>query len=69
MTQMTENIRVYTTKDFEALNWHDCKIYGLAFDDVSFKFYLDIDLIIEWINPIGKDGGYKYKIASSNFSF
>jgi hypothetical protein len=69
MIQMTENIRVYTTKDFDALNWHDCKIYGLAFDDVSFKFYIDIDLIIEWINPIGKDGGYKFKIAPATLVF
>lgn len=69
MKQMIENTQVYTTKDFDALNWHDCKIYGLAFDDVTFKFYLDIDLIIEWINPAGKGEGYKFKIAPATLVF
>lgn len=67
--QMIENKKVYTTKDFEVLNWHDCKIYGFAFDDATFKFYLDIDFIIEWINPLNEDDGYKFKIAPATLVF
>lgn len=66
---MIENKKVYNTNDFGALDWHDCKIYGFAFDDDTFQFYLDIDLIIEWISPTSDGGGYKFKIAPTTLIF
>jgi hypothetical protein len=69
MMKMIEYKQVYTTQDFEGLNWHDCKIHGLAFDDKAYKFYLDIDLIIEWINPQEKNECYKFKIAPATLVF
>ena len=66
---MIENKHVYNTKDFDALEWHDCKIYGLAFDEVTFRFYLDIDFIIEWISPLPEGKGYKFKIAPATLIF
>jgi hypothetical protein len=69
MMKMIEYKQVYTTQDFKELNWHDCKIYGFAFDDNTYKFYLDIDLIIEWIDPFKEDEGYKFKIAPATLVF
>jgi len=69
MKQIIENKYVYTTKDFDILDWHDCKIYGLAFDDNTFRFYLDIDFIIEWINPLNDVDGYKFKLAPATLIF
>lgn len=66
---MIENKQVYTTIDFKNLNWHDCKIYGFAFDETKFKFYLDIDLIFEWIKLSNEDEGYQFKIAPATLVF
>jgi hypothetical protein len=60
---------MYSTKDFAVINWHDCKIHGLAFDEVEFKFYLDLDLIIEWIEPLSNKDGYRFKIAPATLIF
>jgi hypothetical protein len=60
---------IFSTKDFAEINWHDCKIHGLAFDEVEFKFYLDIDFIIEWIEPLSNEDGYKFKVAPATLVF
>jgi hypothetical protein len=64
-----DNKYLLTIKDFDNLEWHDCKIYGLAFDDVAYKFYLDIDFILEWIKPLNEDEGYKFKIAPATLIY
>jgi hypothetical protein len=66
---MNKNNFIFSTKDFAEINWHDCKIHGLAFDEVEFKFYLDIDLIIEWIEPLPNEDGYKFKVAPATLIF
>ena len=66
---MTEDKHVYNTIDFDHLDWHDCKIHGLAFDEATFKFYLDIDFIIEWFNPLTEEEGYKFIIAPATLIF
>ena len=60
---------IITVKDFDNLNWHDCKIYGLSFDDVNYKFFLDIDFIFEWIQSSNNDKGYMFKIAPATLVF
>ncbi len=66
---MDKNDFKFSTKDFTEINWHDCKIHGLAFDEVEFKFYLDIDLILEWIEPLSNEDGYKFKVAPATLIF
>lgn len=66
---MKENNHILSTNDFAEINWHDCKIYGFAFDDVEFKFYIDIDLIIEWIEPTPDSEGYSFRIAPATLVF
>lgn len=66
---MNKNNSKFDTKDFAEINWHDCKIHGLAFDEAEFKFFLDIDLIIEWIEPLSNDDGYKFKVAPATLIF
>ena len=64
-----KNKQDLTTKNFEKIGWHDCKIYGLAFDDLSFNLYLDIDYISEWIEPSKEDEGYKFRVAPATLNF
>lgn len=66
---MNKNNFIFSTKDFTKINWHDCKIHGLAFDEDEFKFYLDIDLILEWIEPSSNEEGYKFKLAPATLIF
>lgn len=66
---MNKNNFIFSTKDFAKINWHDCKIHGLAFDEDEFKFYLDIDLILEWIEPSSNEDGYKFKLAPATLIF
>ena len=60
---------IFSTKDFAVINWHDFKIHGLAFDEAEFKLYLDIDLIIEWIEPLSSEDGYRFMIAPATLVF
>ena len=61
--------QLFKIKDFEKLEWHDCKIYAFAFDDITFKFYLDIDFITKWIDPINDDKGYSFEVSPATIVF
>ncbi|MDH6310479.1 hypothetical protein M2451_004015 [Dysgonomonas sp. PFB1-18] len=37
-------------QDFENINFHDCKVYAIGFNDETNEFLMDIDYIAEWIN-------------------
>lgn len=58
----------YTEADFDRLSWHDCHIWGLAFqagdpdeDDWTSDLVLDIDFVAEWI--CGLDGLAQFPVA------
>jgi hypothetical protein len=63
------NRRILTIKDFENISWHDCKIFGFAFDESKYKLYFDIDFISEWIVPENNRKRYKLKIAPATLVF
>lgn len=60
---------VYNTNNFNQIQWHDTKIYAFAFDDKNFKFYLDVDLILEWIDPQLNSENYTFKIVPATIVF
>jgi hypothetical protein len=39
---------IWTEKDFDLMNWHDCPIHGLSFDK-NHKLLFDIDYIFKWV--------------------
>ncbi len=63
------NKKSLSTKDFENILWHDCKIFGFAFDESRYKLYFDIDFIDEWIAPQKRGKRYKLKIAPATLIF
>lgn len=50
------------------MEWHDCKIHAIAFDNVNNKLILDIDYIFKWIGPNG-NGYYSFWISPTTLIF
>ena len=61
----------WTEADFDRLSWHDCSVYGVAFDvDAAggrSDLRLDIDFIVEWI--CGEAGRATFRIAPATLVF
>jgi hypothetical protein len=70
---MTEELQLrksfWTEEDFEELNWHDCTIYGIAFQSKVSNFTLDIDYICEWIKPEPNETSFKFQVAPAILIF
>jgi len=64
----------YTESDFDALSWHDCRIWGVEFrtgdadeDDWTSDLALEIDFILEW--QCGTLGSAQFRIAPASLVF
>jgi hypothetical protein len=64
----------YTEFDFDALSWHDCRIWGVEFrtgdadeDDWTSDLALEIDFILEW--QCGTLGSAQFRIAPASLVF
>lgn len=59
---------VWTEDDFDAMDWHDCRIYALAFHS-QFEFVLDIDYIFEWVCPAAGDTHFNFWVSPATLAF
>lgn len=66
---MNKEKKIYTVKDFEKMDWHDCSIYGVSFLEEAYEFLLDIDYILEWIKPTDSDEFYEFLVAPATLVF
>lgn len=62
-----------TESDFEKISWHDCHIWGIAFqsgapekDDWTSDLAFDIDFICQW--PC-ENNGYRFRVAPALLLF
>jgi len=60
---------VWTTDDFEQMEWHDNKIYAVAFGINEHKIAIDLDYILEWKGPEGGKAHYEFLIAPATLVF
>jgi len=60
---------ILTEEDFEDMRWHDVNIYALAFLPDSLEFVLDIDYILQWINPKEGETYYGFQVAPATLVF
>jgi len=60
---------VWTEADFDQMGWHDARIYALAFPDDTFEFLLDIDYILQWIDPGPSETYYKFWLVPATLVF
>jgi hypothetical protein len=60
--------RVWTEADFEWMGWHDCAVHAIAFRPERFELLLDLDYILEWVEPAG-GGSYTFRVAPATLVF
>lgn len=60
---------VWTEDDFEQMGWHDARIYAFAFVPEEFEFVLDIDYILEWVDPAAGETYFKFWVAPATLVF
>ena len=54
---------IWTEADFEQMGWHDARIHAIAFLTETFEFALDIDYILQWVEPAEGETYYKFWVA------
>jgi hypothetical protein len=60
----------WTESQFDEISWHDNTVHGLSIregKDGVGELELDIDHILEWLEP--KDGFYRYMLAPASLVF
>ncbi len=60
---------IWTEADFEDMGWHDARIHGIAFLGEDFEVMLDIDYILQWIDPGPNETYYKFWIVPATLVF
>ena len=64
-----EGRAVWSDADFEQMGWHDATVWAVAFLatdpretlDSSGELALDIDYIVQWIEPVPPDGNVRLR--------
>jgi hypothetical protein len=51
------------------MQWHDCKVYAVAFDSEKFELLFDIDFIVEWVKPENGESYFKFWVAPATLVF
>jgi len=60
---------IWTENDFEKMQWHDCKIYAMAFDGEKFELIFDIDYIVEWVTLNEGETSFKFWVSPATLVF
>jgi hypothetical protein len=62
---------VWTDDDFENMDWHDVAIHAIGFeqDGRCAKLLLDIDYILEWVDPAPRRRFYSFRICPATLVF
>lgn len=58
--------RIFTDADFDNMSWHDCTIYKARLAD---DLEMDIDYIVEWVEPEADGFPFSYWVAPSTLVF
>jgi hypothetical protein len=60
---------VWTEEDFERMGWHDALVHALSFQPDTWEFLLDLDYILEWVDPAPGESGYRFWSAPATLVF
>jgi hypothetical protein len=63
---------VRSDHDFEVMGWHDAAVHAIAVepgDDGPGRLLLDLDYIVEWIDPGEPGGSFKFWICPATLVF
>jgi hypothetical protein len=62
----------WTQDDFDSMSWHDNHVHALRLiegEHGAGDFELDLDYILEWLQPTSHLGSYRYRIAPARLRF
>ena len=60
---------VWTEADFERMGWHDVAVYAFAYQAQNWEFLLDLDYILQWVDPLEGELGYQFTTAPATLVF
>ena len=63
---------LWTEDDFDQMGWHDCRVHGFSFSPPSatgWSVALDIDYILEWVDPTEPGGNFSFWVAPATLVF
>lgn len=60
---------VWTDADFDSMGWHDATIHAIAFLPDTSELALDLDYILEWVEPSPSREASSFWVAPATFIF
>ena len=60
---------IWTEADFDVMGWHDSTLHAFAFIPDKFELLLDIDYILEWVDPREGETYFKFWVAPATLVF
>ncbi len=60
---------IWTEEDFDRMGWHDCHIHAIAFSPETSELLLDLDYILEWMQPESQGESFKFLTAAATLVF
>jgi hypothetical protein len=66
---MRQAQRVLSEAEATLESFHDCHVHGLRWRGEQFAFYVDLQYILEWIQPTETTSTYQFRIAEGRLAF
>lgn len=60
---------IWSDADFEEMGWHGAYVHAIAAIPENFELMLDIDYIVQWVNPIPPEQHFKFWVAPATLVF
>jgi hypothetical protein len=60
---------IWTDADFDRLAFHDCTVHGFAADPETFRILLDLDYLLEWLEPVPPDQYFTFRVSPATLVF
>jgi hypothetical protein len=65
----------WTDADFSVMGWHDCRVHAMSIGEYAddtlppARMLLDLDYIVQWVQPTGRDRHFTFWIAPATLVF
>jgi hypothetical protein len=66
---MERPLRVLSESEAKPESFHDCHVHGLRWLRDRFSFSMDLQYILEWIEPSGGFSGFRFSICEGVLTF
>ena len=66
---MERPLRVLSESEAKPESFHDCHVHGLRWQRDRFTFSMELQYILEWIEPSDGSSGYRFSISEGRVTF